>query len=196
MHLDIRRTSFFLALFKAKAVINHLEGHYKLMAPVMYGSGLRLSEVSRLRIQDIDFANNCIVAREAKGDVRRRTLLPTSIEQPLERQIFFALQLHEQDIDDGFGEVYLPSALNRKYPNAAKEAAWQYLFPADNLSIDPRSNKKRRHHIGVQQIQRSVKTEIKGIGICHLTDPKIEFVVIAAGCSIVGNAGAHCRGNP
>ena len=156
-------------------MMNHLEGHYKLMASVMYGSGLRLSEVSRLIIQDIDFANNCIVVRETKRDAWRRTLLPNSIEQPLERQIFFALQLHEQDIDDGFGEVYLPNALNRKYPNAAKEAAWQYLFPSDNLSIDPRTNKKRRHHIGVQQIQRSVKAGIKGIGICHLTDPKIEL---------------------
>ena len=101
--------------------MNHLEGHYKLMASVMYGSGLRLSEVSRLIIQDIDFANNCIVVRETKRDAWRRTLLPNSIEQPLERQIFFALQLHEQDIDDGFGKAYLPNALNRKYPNAPKK---------------------------------------------------------------------------
>ena len=146
---------------EASQVIANLAGLHRLTAQVMYGSGLRVSEVTRLRIQDIDFGNECIVVREAKGDVWRRTLLPSTIVKPLKRQVSAALTQHEQDIDDGFGEVYLPYALERKYPNAAKEPAWQYLFPAGGLSIDPRSQIKRRHHIGIQQIQRGVKAAIK-----------------------------------
>lgn len=156
---------------EANSVIKHMSGLHKLTAQIMYGSGLRVSEVTRLRIQDVDFSNACIIVREAKGDVWRRTLLPNSIVHPLQRQVTLALQQHEQDVDDGFGEVYLPNALSRKYPSAATEAAWQYLFPAENLSIDPRSNKKRRHHIGVQQIQRSVKAGIKASKIYKKAGP-------------------------
>ncbi len=146
---------------EAKAVINHLEGHYKLMAPVMYGSGLRRSEVSRLRIQDIDFANNCIVVREAKGMKWRRTLLPKSLIEGLKCQIEFALALHRRDLDEGFGQVYLPQALHRKYPSAPGSPIWQYIFPAERRAQDPRSNVFRRHHIHESSLQKKVSLAIK-----------------------------------
>ncbi len=131
----------------------------------MYGSGLRVMEVVRLRVQDIDFDNHCIVVRDAKASKWRRTLLPQSIIGQLKQQIKMTLHIQAQDILNGFGRVYLPNALERKYPNAGKEPAWQYIFPSSNLSTDPRTNIKRRHHIGEQQIQRAVKKAIKA---CHI----------------------------
>ncbi|MFT7560401.1 MAG: integron integrase [Flavobacteriales bacterium] len=145
---------------EAKAVINKLDGRYKLMASVMYGSGLRRSEVSRLRVQDIDFANACIVVREAKGMKWRRTLLPKALVEDLRHQIDFALALHQQDLDEGFGEVYLPQALNRKYKNAPTSPIWQYVFPADRRAQDPRSEMIRRHHINEATLQRMVRVAI------------------------------------
>ncbi len=150
---------------EAILVINNLKSTAKLAAQLMYGSGLRVMEVVRLRVQDIDFNNHCIVVRDAKASKWRRTLLPQSIIEQLKQQIKMTLHVQAQDILDGFGSVYLPNALERKYPNAGKEPAWQYIFPSSNLSIDPRTSIKRRHHIGEQQIQRAVKKAIKA---CHI----------------------------
>lgn len=157
---------------EATAVIESLSGIYRLCAILMYGSGLRVMEVSRLRIQDIDFSNNCIVVRDGKGRRWRHTLLPHSAITLLKTQIALALSMHNKDVLDGFGKVYLPNALAKKYPNAEIEPAWQYVFPATHLSIDPRSGIKRRHHVGVQQIQRSVRSAIQAAKIfkkagCH-----------------------------
>jgi integrase len=125
---------------EAKSVIDQLHGLYKLMASIMYGSGLRRSEVSRLRVQDIDFANACIVVREAKGMKWRRTLLPKILVEDLKHQVDFALALHQRDLDEGFGEVYLPHALHRKYKNAPTSPIWQYVFPASRRAQDSRSD--------------------------------------------------------
>ncbi len=157
---------------EAQAVLSYLDGVHKLAGSLMYGAGLRVKEVTRLRIQDIDFNNSCIVVREAKGLKWRRTLLPKTLIDRLQHQIDYALKLHENDIEDGYGEVYLPFALAKKYPSAGREPFWQYLFPAAHLSIDPRSGIKRRHHIGEQQVQRSVKKAIRKARImkksgCH-----------------------------
>ncbi|WP_339898059.1 integron integrase [uncultured Gilvimarinus sp.] len=145
---------------EALMVLSQLSGAAWLCASLMYGSGLRVMETMRLRIQDIDFANNCIIARETKGRKWRRTLLPRSLIGPLNKQIDSALKIHSEDLTEGFGEVYLPDALARKYPSAATEPAWQYVFPAGHRSIDPRSGKERRHHLGEQQIQRMVKKAV------------------------------------
>lgn len=146
---------------EAKSVINLMEGQYKLMASIMYGSGLRRSEVTRLRVQDIDFANGCIVVREAKGMKWRRTLLPKALINGLKHQIDYALSLHQKDLDEGFGEVYLPNALHRKYKNAPTNPIWQYVFPANRRAQDPRSNKKRRHHISESILQKNVSIAIR-----------------------------------
>ena len=152
---------------EAIAVIEQLKGVHSLAASLMYGSGLRVMEAVRLRIQDIDFANGCVIVRESKGMKWRRTLLPSSLIPKLEAQIDFTLSVHRQDLIEGHGCVYLPGALSRKYPNAEVLPAWQYLFPSKNLSNDPRSNIIRRHHIGEQQIQRAVK-----VAIAHASIPK------------------------
>lgn len=157
---------------EAQGVINELKDKAKLCAQLMYGCGLRISEVTRLRIKDMDFSENCIFARETKGDKARRTLLPASLLTQLNNQVSASLILHRQDLANGFGSVFLPGALARKYPNAEFEAKWQYLFPASDLSLDPRTAITRRHHISEQSIQRVVKQAIGKLGImkkasCH-----------------------------
>jgi len=124
---------------EANLVISQLTGKYKMMAQLIYGSGLRISELIRLRVKDIDFDMNQIIVRSGKGDKDRITLLPKILQQQLYEQISLVELLHQQDIRAGHGEVYLPYALSRKYKNAAKELRWQYLFPSNNISLDPRS---------------------------------------------------------
>ena len=128
-------------------MLSYLTGASKLMVQLMYGSGLRTMEVLRLRIKDIDFEMNQIIVREGKGGKDRTTVLPASLVEPLQRQIDFALCQHQEDLANNVGEVYLPYALARKYPAAAKEPAWQFLFPSSNVSKDPRCGKIRRHHV-------------------------------------------------
>ncbi|GAB2198356.1 integron integrase [Sessilibacter sp. MAH4] len=157
---------------EAMSIINELSGIYKLIVSLMYGSGLRVMESVRLRVQDVDFSNGCLIVREAKGNYWRRTLLPSSLIDGLQNQVNFVLAQHQKDLADGCGSVYLPFALERKYPNASTSSGWQYLFPAPHYSIDPRSNIKRRHHLGEQSVQRAVKAAIKRVGIlkkagCH-----------------------------
>lgn len=157
---------------EASAVIAYLSGEWRLLASLMYGAGLRVMEAVRLRVQDIDFANECLIVREAKGQKWRRTILPKSLVSALQDQIDYALALHQKDFGEGFGKVYLPYALNRKYPNAETSPAWQYIFPARFRAIDPRSNVERRHHLNERSIQREVRDAIKCCGIrkkagCH-----------------------------
>ncbi len=157
---------------EAQAIIDNLFDKHKLCVQMMYGCGLRISETTRLRIKDIDFGMNCIVVRETKGDKSRRTLLPKTLLQPLKLQIKTSLLVHQKDLANGLGSVYLPGALARKYPSAKFEPAWQYLFPASELSVDPRTNITRRHHISEQSVQRKVKKVIRSLKImkkagCH-----------------------------
>ena len=145
---------------EAMRVIDQLDGVYKIIASLMYGSGLRVMESVRLRVQDIDFANNCIIVRESKGLKSRRVLLPRTLVKKLEKQVAYVEALHANDLECGCGDVYLPNALSKKYPNAASQMAWQYLFPAPRYSKDPRSGIKRRHHIGESHMQELVKQAI------------------------------------
>lgn len=157
---------------EAVRVLSLMSGTHKLAACLMYGAGLRVMETVRLRVQDVDFDQGCLFVRETKGDKWRRTLLPQSLINALKIQIDLALALHQQDLAEGFGEVYLPYALAKKYPKAPRSPAWQYVFPAPLRAEDPRSNVIRRHHIGEQQVRRSVakalaEANIRKKASCH-----------------------------
>ena len=155
-----------------KRVFAHMHGVTKLMAGLLYGSGLRLMECVRLRVKDIDFELAQITVRDAKGGKDRVTMLPLNLAQPLRRHLVRIRAQHEQDLEDGFGHVYLPFALSRKYPNAAKQWGWQYVFSSSRLSTDPRSGKTRRHHMAEGILQSALKRAVDAAGIvkranCH-----------------------------
>ncbi len=153
-------------------VIDGLTGTSQLMAKLLYGSGLRLMECIRLRIKDIDFERREIIVRDPKGGHERVTMLAASLVAPLQEHLKRVKLLHDQDLAAGYGQVYLPHALDRKYPNAATEWGWQYVFPSDRLSQDPRTGKTRRHHMDESSLQRAVKQAVKIAGLnkpisCH-----------------------------
>jgi integron integrase len=150
---------------EAASVIRFLQPPYSLMVKLLYGSGLRLMECVRLRVKDIDFSYRTITVRCGKGQKDRVTLLPGSVKKDLELQIIKAGELHDFDLRSGYGAVFLPFALAKKYPAANREWGWQYVFPAKNRSIDPRSGLERRHHIGEQLLQRAIKRSIVQAGI-------------------------------
>ncbi len=153
-------------------VLAHLQGANRLMASLLYGSGLRLMEAIRLRVKDVDFDYRQIVVRSGKGAKDRVTPLPSRIEPELRAQIDAVALQHAADRRTGYGTVYLPHALSVKYANAAIELAWQYVFPAKDLSTDPRSGGIRRHHVNEKGLQRAVKQAVARAGIrkkasCH-----------------------------
>lgn len=150
---------------EASIVIQSLQPPYSLMTRLLYGSGLRLMECVRLRIKDIDFHYKTITVRNGKGGKDRVTLLPDLVSGDLELQMAKNQELHDIDRQAGFGLVYLPFALEKKYPNASAEWGWQYVFPSNTRSIDPRSGVERRHHVGEQSLQRAVKRAIRMSGI-------------------------------
>lgn len=157
---------------EVEAVLSNLSGAYWLMASLLYGSGLRLMECIRLRVKDVDFDSNQIFIRDGKGQKDRVSVLPQSLVRHLWLQLAKVRLVHQEDLAGGFGEVYLPYALDRKYPNAAKEWHWQYVFPASKLSIDPRSAKQMRHHISEDILQKKVKEAVFKAGVskpasCH-----------------------------
>jgi integron integrase len=145
---------------EAHAVLGELKGRQRLMAGLLYGSGLRLMECLRLRVKDVDFEQHQLVVRDGKGAKDRATMLPHSLAKPLRRHLERVKLLHEQDLASGFGSVHLPHALARKYPNASTEWAWQYVFPSDRISRDPRSNSRRRHHLSPSSLQKAVKEAV------------------------------------
>jgi integron integrase len=134
-----------------------MRGRHALMAKLLYGSGLRLLECIRLRIQDVDFGQNLIFVRGAKGGKDRTSILPRNLREELQAQIKAVKALHHQDLEEGFGEVYIPEALARKYPKAARETGWQWVFPARARSLDPRSGREMRHHVLESGLQKAVK---------------------------------------
>jgi integron integrase len=146
-------------------ILSRLDGIPYLIAGLLYGSGLRLMDALRLRVKDIDFERNEIVVREGKGAKDRVTMLPGAIKRKLQEHLGRVEVLHKDDLRRGVGEVYLPYALDRKFPNAAKEWKWQYVFPAAKLSVDPRSGRRRRHHLSEDSIHRALKRAISQAGI-------------------------------
>jgi len=157
---------------EAVSVISALSGVYQIMAKLLYGSGLRLMECVRLRVKDVDFQRNQILIRDGKGMRDRATMLPKSVEFALREHLEWVRKIYEEELRNGGGRVYLPQALERKHPNAAREWIWQYVFPAKSLSKDPRSGETRRHHIHENALQKAVKRAVKLAGIpkqvsCH-----------------------------
>ena len=146
-------------------IIALMEGVPQLIVKLLYGSGLRIMEAVRLRVQDIDYGLKCITVRSGKGAKDRVTTFPTSVIPLLENHLSRVKLIHEQDLDQGHGEVYMPNALARKYPNAAKEWNWQYVFPARNLAIDPRGGKVRRHHVDPSVINKAIKITVRKTGL-------------------------------
>ncbi len=150
---------------EVKALLAQLEGTVWLMAMLTYGSGLRLLECLRLRVKDVDFQYKQSLVRDAKGQKDRVTMLPNSLIDPMRTHLAKVRHLHELDLREGFGRVYLPHALAAKYRSADREWAWQYVFPSSRRSIDPRSGAERRHHAPEDALQRAVKQAIRKANI-------------------------------
>lgn len=157
---------------EVEKILCTLEGTQWLMASLLYGTGMRLMECLRLRVKDVDFGYSQILIRDGKGEKDRITMLPRRLIDPLQRQLQKARQLHDRDLQEGFGEVHLPYALARKYPRAGFEWGWQYVFPSKNRSADPEDGVIRRHHLDETVLQRAVKSAARASGIakpvhCH-----------------------------
>jgi integron integrase len=167
-----RRIPTVFTMEEVTTVLAQLTGVHRLMASLFYGAGLRLIECVRLRVKDVDFAYHQITVRDGKGQQDRVTILPQSVDEALQRHLAKVKLLHEEDLAEGYGEVYLPYALARKYPHAGTSWVWQYVFSASRRSIDPRSGIERRHHLSEAVLQRAVKraihqAKIPKRGSCH-----------------------------
>jgi integron integrase len=157
---------------EARQVITQMSGIYHLQAKLLYGAGLRLLECLRLRVKDLDFYRRAVIVRDTKGNEDRVTMLPDSVVEPLKEHLQRVKRLHQEDLAKGDGAVYLPDALDCKYPNAAREWLGQYVFPSEKLSVDPRSRKTRRHHLDESGLQRAVRAAARAAGLdkrvtCH-----------------------------
>jgi integron integrase len=160
-------------------IFAHLKGNHRLMAGLLYGAGLRLMECVRLRVKDIDFAYAKITVRDGKGGRDRVTMLPVNLATALERHLIKVKVQHEEDLEAGYGQVYLPHALARKYPSAEREWGWQYVFPSNRVSVDPSESRGaeapptlRRHHVEESSLQIAVKKAVRASGVakpatCH-----------------------------
>jgi integron integrase len=163
-----KRLPVVLTVSEVQAVLSRLTGTHALIASLLYGGGMRLMEAVRLRVKDVEFARREIVVREGKGFKDRVTMLPEAVVAPLKAHLAKVKALHDEDLAQGYGEVYLPFALDKKYPNAGREWGWQYVFPSKNFSVDPRSGKTRRHHLDEKGVQRAVKQAVRD---AELTKP-------------------------
>ena len=139
-----------------KTLIQYMDGTHLLMCKLMYASGLRAMELVRLRIQDLDFENHQIIVRDGKGNHDRSTIFPKPLHEPMKKHLLRVKQLHNQDLQNNLGEVYLPYALQRKFPQAGKSWIWQYVFPSKSIAKDPRADKIRRHHIHESTLQKII----------------------------------------
>jgi len=154
-----------LTLKEVYAIFDHLSGVQRIMAMLMYGSGLRLQECLGLRIKDVDLEQNIVVVRAGKGDKDRRTILPESLKDDIIAHISEIKGLYDQDRENDINGVYLPDALEKKYPNAGKEWGWFWLFPSKSLSVDQRTHTVRRHHMHPASLQKAFKTAVTKTGI-------------------------------
>ena len=170
-------------------MLAQVDGVQWLVLSLLYGTGMRLLEGLRLRIKDVDFARNAIVVRDGKGGKDRTTVLPAVLVESLRRQVERALALHAWDLESGGGEAWLPHALVRKYKGAARQPAWQYVFPARAPSRDPRDGTLRRHHLAEQVVQRAMKSAVRRAGLtkpatCHTLRHSFATHLLEAGYDI------------
>lgn len=156
-----KRVPTVLTKEEATTVIESVTPKYRLPVQLLYGSGLRLLECLRLRVQDLDFHYKQILVRDGKGSKDRITVLPESLIEPIRTHLRRVQKIHQRDLDRDCGTVYLPPALERKYPTANREWIWQYVFPSPRISTDPRSGVKQRHHLAESTIQRAVRKAAK-----------------------------------
>lgn len=166
-----QRMPVVLTQAEVQAVLSRMDGTMWLIASLLYGSGLRIMEALRLRVKDVDFARREILIREGKGFKDRVTMLPMSLVEPLKSHLIKVQALHKDDLSAGHGEVFMPMALDRKYPGAGRDWAWQYCFPSVKLSVDPLSKVIRRHHADEKTVQRAVKKAVKLASIVKLATP-------------------------
>jgi len=167
-----QRVPVVLSKNEVHQILNNLSGIHWLVANLLYGSGLRLLEALRLRVKDVDFEYKQIMVRRGKGQKDRRTMLPKQLFEPMKEQVNKRKILHENDLKSGFGDVYLPDSLARKYPNASKDLIWQFIFPARRLYFDETRQVKVRHHLHESAIQRAIKQAVRKTSInkrvgCH-----------------------------
>jgi integron integrase len=166
-----KRLPVVLTIAEVESLLSNLKGSHLLISNLLYGGGLRLMEAVRLRVKDVDFATNEILVREGKGFKDRVTMLPEAISSSLKVHLAKVKALHDEDVSQGNGEVYLPFALDKKNPGSARDWGWQYVFPSKNLSIDPRSGKTRRHHVDEKGVQRAVKQAVRNSDIVKPATP-------------------------
>jgi len=166
-----KRLPVVLTRAEVQALLARLEGTHWLMASLLYGAGLRLMECLRLRVQDVDFSRKEILVRDGKGFKDRVTMLPAALAAPLRAHLERVRALHRQDLAAGYGAVHLPYALERKYPGAARDWGWQYVFPSAKLAVDPRSGETRRHHVQDQALQRAVKQAVRDADLAKPATP-------------------------
>lgn len=166
----VRKLPVVLAQEEMRLLLAQLEGRAWLLAAILYGTGMRLMECLRLRVKDVDFARGEITIRDGKGGKDRRTILPRSLVEPLQAEVERVRVLHAADLRAGFGQVWLPHALARKYRNAEAEFGWQYVFPALRRSLDPRDDRERRHHVDAEFVSRALKRARDRAGLVkHVT---------------------------
>jgi integron integrase len=156
---------------EVQAVLARVEGTPGLVLRLLYGTGLRILECLRLRIKDVDFTRREILVRDGKGAKDRVTVLPARLVMPLREHVVRVRELHRADLADGFGAVHLPFALARKYPNAARDWGWQYVFPSYRRSVDPRTGVERRHHANEQAVQRAMRQALRDADIAKPATP-------------------------
>ena len=168
-----RKLPVVLTVPEVRAVLEQLNGSVGLVCALLYGTGMRLIEGLRLRIKDVEFVRREIVVRDGKGGKDRVTVLPENLIAPLQEQIAKARALHQHDLSEGFGAVWLPGALDVKYPGAPKHWGWQWVFPSATRSADPRTGKVHRHHLNEASVQKAMSLAAKRAGIVKPCSPHI-----------------------
>jgi integron integrase len=163
-----KRLPVVLTREEVRAVLGGLRGEQRLIAVLMYGTGMRLMECLRLRMKDVDFGSNEILIRQGKGDRDRRTMLPVKVKPPLQQHLERVKKIHARDLADGYGRVPLPDALQRKYPNASSDWRWQFVFPQARRWVNQETKEQGRHHVDASIIQKSIKAAVSKAGIAKL----------------------------
>lgn len=166
-----RRLPVVLTTGEVQELLGRVDGTPGLVLRLLYGTGMRILECLRLRVKDVDFVRHEILIREGKGFKDRVTMLPRTLALPLREHLVRVKRLHARDLEQGYGDVYLPFALARKYPNAGREWGWQYVFPSARLSKDPRSDATRRHHADEKAIQRALRAALREAGVTKPATP-------------------------